>query len=61
MPDTPEYLTLVRNRDPSNAFELTARRVLFVLLTAVVLAALLGVFGQSGASRARAVLSPASR
>ncbi|MGH2452007.1 MAG: hypothetical protein ACRDGE_12215 [Candidatus Limnocylindria bacterium] len=46
MPDTPEYLTLVRNRDPSNAFELTARRVLFVLLTAVVLAALLGVFGQ---------------
>jgi hypothetical protein len=43
----PAFLTLARNRDSPNRIELIARRTLFVLLTAVAVAALLGVFGQT--------------
>ena len=46
MPDVPDHLDLARHRDNPETAEIVTRRVLFVLLTAFAVAALLGVFGQ---------------
>ena len=46
MADTPQFLTLARNRDPHTWIELTARRSVFTLLALVFVAATLNVFGQ---------------
>lgn len=47
MADTPQSLTLKDNRDASEVYELGARRVLFALLTAVLLFGLTNAYGQS--------------
>jgi hypothetical protein len=44
--DTPQFLTLKGNRDRSERVELALRRSFFGLLTIVIVAALLNVFGQ---------------
>ena len=46
MADTPEFLTLKKNRDRSERVELALRRGFFGLLTIVIVAALLNLFGQ---------------
>lgn len=46
MADTPQFLTLKGNRDRSERIELALRRSFFGLLTLVILAGLLNVFGQ---------------
>ncbi len=46
MADTPQFLTLKGNRDRSERVELAFRRSFFGLLTIVIVAALLNVFGQ---------------
>jgi hypothetical protein len=45
--DLPEHLDLERHRDHSGTVELVVRRVVFLLLTAFAVAALLSAFGQS--------------
>ena len=47
MADLPEHLDLERHRDHSGTVELVVRRVVFFLLTAFAVAALLTAFGQS--------------
>jgi hypothetical protein len=44
--DTPQYLTLAGNRDRSERVELIIRRTFFAVLSLVLVAALLNVFGQ---------------
>jgi len=44
--DLPQFLTLKKNRDHSERVELAVRRTFFGLLTLVLLAGLLNVFGQ---------------
>jgi hypothetical protein len=44
--DLPQFLTLKENRDHSERVELAVRRTFFGLLTLVLLAGLLNVFGQ---------------
>ena len=46
MADTPGFLTLRRNRDEAGRVELPIRRALATLLTLLLVAALLDVFGQ---------------
>ena len=46
MANTPQFLTLKKNRDRSERVELALRRGFFGLLTVVIVAALLNVFGQ---------------
>lgn len=46
MAETPQFLTLKANRDRSERVELAFRRSFFGLLSLVLLAALLNVFGQ---------------
>lgn len=46
MADTPQFLTLKTNRDRPERVELALRRSFFGLLTVVIVAALLNVFGQ---------------
>lgn len=47
MADVPQHLDLARHRDHAGLVEIVTRRVLFLLLTALAVAALLGAFGQS--------------
>ena len=47
MADTPQSLTLKDNRDATEVYELVARRVLFSLLTIVLLFGLANAYGQS--------------
>jgi hypothetical protein len=53
--DTPDYLTLRRNRDQAGATELWIRRGLLMLVLLLCLAALLNVFGQRPDSSTAAV------
>ena len=46
MADLPQFLTLKRNRDPSERVELAWRRTFFGVLAVIMLAALFNVFGQ---------------
>jgi hypothetical protein len=46
MADTPDFLTLRRNRDNTGVREVPARRILVTLIALVCLAGLLNVFGQ---------------
>jgi hypothetical protein len=46
MAETPAFLTLRRNRDEAGRLELAVRRVLATLLTLLLVAALLNLFGQ---------------
>jgi hypothetical protein len=45
--DTPQSLTLAENRDATEVYELSARRLFFGLLTVVLLLGLANAFGQS--------------
>lgn len=47
MADLPEHLDAARHRDAAGRAEIVARRVVFALLTALAIAALLTAFGQS--------------
>lgn len=47
MADLPEHLDSARHRDAAGRAEIVARRVVFALLTALAIAALLTAFGQS--------------
>ena len=46
MADTPAFLTLPRNRDAAGRREVSIRRILVLLVTALLVAGLLNVFGQ---------------
>ena len=46
MADAPQYLTLKNNRDRSERVELASRRTFFGLVSLLLVASLLGVFGQ---------------
>lgn len=50
MADTPDYLSLARNRDRAGRHELWFRRILVALVSILVLAGLLNVFGQRPAT-----------
>jgi hypothetical protein len=59
MPDTPEFLTLKRNRDESGRRELPIRRAVMTLIGFFCLAGLLNAFGQRPAT-AKTSVSAAS-
>ena len=46
MADTPQFLTLTKNRDRSERVELSLRRLFFGLIVLILVAGLLNVFGQ---------------
>ena len=58
MADTPQFLTLKGNRDRQERIELFSRRLFFLLIFLIALAALLNVFGQRPANTLAA--SPAA-
>ena len=55
MPDTPDFLTLKRNRDGAGRKEVLIRRALMMLIAALCLAGLLNAFGQRPATSKAAV------
>lgn len=55
MPDTPDFLTLKRNRDGAGRKEVLIRRTLMMLIAALCLAGLLNAFGQRPATSKAAV------
>ncbi|CAN5368932.1 hypothetical protein BH18ACT12_BH18ACT12_22000 [soil metagenome] len=59
MPETPDFLTLRRNRDDAGAREVPIRRIVIGLITLVCLAGLLNAFGQRPET-SRAAVSAAS-
>lgn len=55
MADTPDLLTLKRNRDEAGRTETLARRIVMTLIALVCLAGLLNVFGQRPSTSSAAV------